>query len=140
MSGAIVLGYDGSPSAIGALAATIRLAQETGSSVVVVFAYHISPLGGGEVRAYKEALEKVADHETARAAADLEAAGVPVSVLHIAGRPGDALLETAEETGARMIVVGGPTRGSLTGAVLGSVVLHLVQRSPVPVLVVPNPG
>lgn len=138
MSGPIVLGFDGSPTAIAALEETVRIAQETGSEVVVVFAYHISPLGGGDVRDYKEALEKVATHETSRASADLEAAGVPHSILHVSGKPADALLETAQETGARMIVVGGPTRGPLTGAVLGSAVLHLVQRSPVPVLVVPG--
>lgn len=138
MSDTIVLGYDGSSSANAALAETVRIAKETGSAVVVVFAYYISPLGGGDMRDYKEALEKVAIHETARAVADLEQADVPVSAVHISGKPADALLEAAEETGARMIVVGGPSRGPLAGAVLGSAVLHLVQRSPVPVLVVPE--
>ena len=138
MSDSIVLGYDGSNAAGAALAETVRIAQETGSAVVVVFAYYISPLGGGDVRDYKAALEKVATHETARAAADLEAAGVEYSVLHVSAKPADALLEAARDSGARMIVVGGPSRGSLAAAMLGSVVLHLVQRSPVPVLVVPD--
>ena len=79
MSDTIVLGYDGSSSATAALAETVRIAQATGSAVVVVFAYYISPLGGGDVHDYKEALEKVATHETARAVADLEAADVPCS-------------------------------------------------------------
>jgi nucleotide-binding universal stress UspA family protein len=38
-----------------------------------------------------------------------------------------------------MIVVGSPKRGPLASAVLGSVVLSLAQRSPVPLLVVPIP-
>ena len=36
-----------------------------------------------------------------------------------------------------MIVVGTVGENPITGAILGSVVLRLVQRSPLPVLVVP---
>ena len=68
MSDPIVLGYDGSALGERGARGDDRIANETGSAVVVVFAYYISPLGGGDVRDYKEALEKVADHETARAA------------------------------------------------------------------------
>ena len=46
MADVIVLGYDESPSANAALAATIRIAPVVGAKVVVVFGFYISPLGG----------------------------------------------------------------------------------------------
>lgn len=138
MSDTIVLGFDGSEQAKAALAETARIAGERGAAVVVVFAYYISPLGGGDVRDYKAALEKVAAHETARAVADLEEAGVSATARHVSGKPAEAILAVAEEVGARMIVVGSTSQSALAAALLGSVVLHLVQRSPVPVLVVPS--
>ncbi len=138
MSGTIVLGYDGAGASQAALAETARIAAETSSDVVVVFAYYISPLGGGDVRDYKEALERHAEDETSRAVATLQAAGIAVSARHVSDRPADAILGVAEEVGARMIVVGGTSQAPLAGALLGSVALRLVQRSPVPLLVVPE--
>ena len=137
MSAPIVLGFDGSEQSVAALAETARIAKETGAEVVVVFAYYISPLGGGDVRDYKEGLERVAEHETRRALVDLDEAGVKATARHVSGKPADALLEVAGEIGARMIVVGSSTQGPIAAAVLGSVVISLVQRSPVPLLVVP---
>ncbi len=105
--------------------------------LLVATSYYISPLGGGDVRDYKEALEKVATKETSRALDDLGAAGISATAQHVSGRPGEAIVAVATEVGAAMIVVGSPSRGPLTAAFLGSVVLDLVQRSPVPILVVP---
>lgn len=57
-----MLGYDESPSANAALAKTVELATALGGSVVVVFGYYISPLGGGDVADFKAQLEKVGSH------------------------------------------------------------------------------
>ena len=139
MSAPIVLGFDGSECSVAALKETIAVAHALRAPVVVCFAYYISPLGGGDVRDYKAALEKVAEHETTRALADLEDAGIEASVRHVQGKPAEGLLALASEVGAQMIVVGGLESHSVIERVLGSVVLNLVQRSPVPVLVVPSP-
>lgn len=134
----LVLGYDGSPSANAALAKTIELAPALGASVVVVFGYYLSPLGGGDVRDFKERLETIAAHEVGRAVADLEAAGIKTSSRILAIKPAEAILEVAEEAGAAMIVVGTVGENPISGAMLGSVVLKLVQRSSTPLLVVPT--
>jgi len=134
----IVLGYDASPSASGALAETIRFAPIVGARVVVVFAVHINPLGGLQEGSIKEALQQVAEHALRRAASDLEAAGVEVETRQARGKPADVLVEVATEVGADTIVVGTVGESPITGAILGSVVLRLVQRSPIPVLVVPT--
>jgi len=134
----IVLGYDGSPSAIAALTKTIELAPALGSSVVVVFGFYISPLGGGDVHDFKERLQHLGEHEVERAVADLDAAGIEVSSRIVSARPADAILEVAAEVGARLIVVGTVGENPISGALLGSVVLKLVQRSSIPLLIVPT--
>jgi len=51
--------------------------------------------------------------------------------------PGDSLAAAAE-VGAGLIVVGTVGENPISGALLGSVVLKFVQRSSVPLLVVPT--
>jgi nucleotide-binding universal stress UspA family protein len=139
MSEVMVLGYDGSESANAALVQTVSRAPRLGAEVVVVFAYYVSPLGGGEAsHDYREALEEVGRHELLRAVADLEAAGIVTSSRIEQGKPADVILAVAEEVGARTIVVGTVGENPITGALLGSVVLKLVQRSNVPLLIVPT--
>lgn len=133
----IVLGYDGTETADAALAEAARIAKRLEADVAVVFAYYISPLGGGDVHDYKAALEALATEQTSKAEKALAAEGVACSVHHVSGKPADAILAVAEETGATMIIVGSPSRSPLAAALLGSVVLNLVQRSPVPLLTVP---
>jgi nucleotide-binding universal stress UspA family protein len=133
----IVLGYDESPSAKAALAETIRLAPALGAKVVVVFGYYISPLGGSQEGSIREALEQVGRHAVDGAVAELEAAGIQVESRLASGKPADVLIDVAKEVGSRAIVVGTVGESPITGAILGSVVLRLVQRSPLPVLVVP---
>lgn len=138
MSGPLVLGYDESSSANAALAATIELAGELQTSVVVVFGYYVSPLGGQGGPDFRDALERVGEHALRRAVADLEAAGVEVTSRLVGHRPAEAIIDVANETDARMIVVGTVGENPITGALLGSVVLRLVQRSKHPLLVVPT--
>ena len=133
MADPIVLGYDESSSANAALAATIRIAPVLGAKVVVVFGYYISPLGGLQHGSIRDALEEVGRHAVGRAVADLEAESRLVS-----GKPADVLIDVAKEVGAIAIVVGTVGENPVTGAILGSVVLRLVQRSPLPILVVPT--
>ena len=138
MADVLVLGYDDSPSARAALAETIRIARPLGARVVVVFGFYISPLGGLQEGSIREALEDVGRKAVARAVAELEAAGAEVESRLGSGKPADVLIEVAGEVGASAIVVGTVGENPITGALLGSVVLRLVQRSPLPVLVVPT--
>jgi nucleotide-binding universal stress UspA family protein len=140
MNETLVLGYDGSESATAALDHTVRLASRIGAHVVVVFAYYVTPLAGGEAaHDYRRALEEVGERDLARAVADLEAAGVETSTRIGQGKPADVILAAADEVDAGMIVVGTEGENPITGALLGSVVLKLVQRSSRPLLVVPTP-
>jgi nucleotide-binding universal stress UspA family protein len=55
------------------------------------------------------------------------------------GPPVDVLVSVAEDEGAALLVVGSRGVGSAPALALGSTSLHLLQVSPVPVLVVPSP-
>jgi nucleotide-binding universal stress UspA family protein len=137
----IVLGYDDSPSANAALAEVIRRAPLLGADVCVVFGYHMSAFGGpafeGESTDFRTQLEKVGARAIARAVSDLEAAGISTTSRIEEGRPADVLMAVAREIDAGTIVVGTVGENPISGALLGSVVLKLVQRSSVPLLVVP---
>jgi nucleotide-binding universal stress UspA family protein len=137
----IVLGYDDSPSANAALAETIRRAPLLGADVCVVFGYYMSVFGGpaveGESHDFRTQLERMGAHAVSRAVADLEAAGITATSRIQEGRAADVLMAVAEELGASTIVVGTVGENPISGALLGSVVLKLVQRSSVPLLIVP---
>jgi len=138
MSKTLVLGFDDSPSANAALQRTIALAGETGADVAVVFGFYITPWGGTGEGTIREAVSDVGSRAVANAVAALEAAGVSCSSRLVEAKPADALIHVAQELGADTIVVGTVGENPITGALLGSVVLRLVQRSPIPVLVVPT--
>ena len=53
------------------------------------------------------------------------------------GAPGEKIVELAKKCDASMIVMGRRGLGAFSSAFLGSVSDHLVQRAPVPVLIVP---
>ena len=137
MSPTMVLGYDGSESANAALQEIIVRAKQRGANVVVVFGFNINLLGGVEKGSIRDALEQVGSSALESAVTALEAADVDVSWRLVEAKPADALIQVAEEVGADTIVVGTVGENPISGALLGSVVLRLVQRSRIPLLVVP---
>jgi nucleotide-binding universal stress UspA family protein len=137
MSPTMVLGYDGSESANAALQETIVRAKQRGANVVVVFGFYVTPWGGTGEGSIREAMERVGSNALERAVSDLEAAEVEVSWRMVEAKPADALIQVAEEVGADTIAVGTVGENPISGALLGSVVLRLVQRSRIPLLVVP---
>ncbi len=111
----LVLGYDGSPSANAALAKVVELAPALRLDVVVVFAYYISPLGGGDVKDYHDALARMGEHELGRARADLEAAGLRVETRLVSDKAADAILAVADEVDAALVAVGTVGESPISG-------------------------
>ncbi len=135
--GTIVVGYDGSDCARAALGTAIDVAKALDDSVLVVMAYELSRLGG-EVADYAAALRERADQVVEMAMQQAAAAGFAVETEILEEPPADALVEVADRTDARVIVVG--TRGEhpLKGAIVGSTPHKLLQVAGRPVLVVPG--
>jgi nucleotide-binding universal stress UspA family protein len=64
----------------------------------------------------------------------------PVRIVVLDGDPIDVLLDVATREHAAAVVVGSRGVGATPSLALGSTSLHLVQESPVPVLVLPDGG
>ena len=72
---------------------------------------------------------------------DLGENKVPADEIIVAkGNVVDTILETADEKGCDMIVMGQHTRSTLEEAFLGSTTRRLLRRSRIPVLLVPLPA
>jgi nucleotide-binding universal stress UspA family protein len=139
----IVVGVDGSPGSRAALRWALDQAQRTVAGIEAVIVWAQEPV---LYYGYELASVTVTDNDL-RAAADtvlmdtlVEVIGshgrsVPVRPRVIPGRPVEELLRAAHS--AQLLVLGGPTHGTIAGLLTGSVSHRCVQRAPCPVLIVP---
>jgi nucleotide-binding universal stress UspA family protein len=137
----IVVGYDGSEGSRASLDRAVDLAAELGDSVNVIFGYAPPGTFGGEISDHAEAVKergsKALEEATHQAAA--KGNDVKVQTTLVAQGATEALLEAADASDCRMIVVGSQGSPSpIKGAILGAVPYKLVHLSKVPVLVVPT--
>jgi nucleotide-binding universal stress UspA family protein len=139
----IVVGTDGSSTAVEAVRQTTELARALGAKVYLVSAYEPVPHG---LRA--ERLEIPADLQwmvnpredvdrtLEKDETQIRAAGVEVEVIAREGDPADAILDVAEEKGVDLIVIGNK---GMTGAkrfLLGSVPNKVSHHAPCSVLII----
>ncbi len=139
----IVVGVDGSPESLEALAWAVDEAGRTGGEIDAVLAYD-SGLAWIDVGSDYQA--PLLEHSATRAKAVLHDAleglgveastSVPVRPLVLEGRPARVLVELARD--ADLLVVGSRGRGGFTGVMLGSVAQRCAGHSPCPVVVVPS--
>jgi nucleotide-binding universal stress UspA family protein len=137
----IVVGTDGSRTALVAVQHAVELARLSGATLHVVSARHPSYALAGGAEMGPTGLDPVtAASESAAAAldealAEAEAAGVPAERHDPAGPPADCLVDVATKVSADLIVVG--SRG-MHGArrVLGSTPNSVSHHAPCHVLLV----
>ncbi|HEC34410.1 MAG TPA: universal stress protein [Chloroflexi bacterium] len=118
----ILLCTDGSSHAARALDMGVRVAQGVASAVDIL------AVAG---RAPEEGILQAAG-----AAADLEAAGIPVAIHRSAGRLAEETVRQARAAPYDLIVIGSRGRRGVARLLLGSVALHVAGHTPVSVLVV----
>lgn len=140
MSLLLVVGIGGDSGGQAAARAAAHVVAATGGTVVLVFGYEASPLGprGG---ALEDEIAAVGIEATDAVRADLltQYPGLLVEVELVRDRPVESLIRVAQDRDAEAIVVGHGGQGPMRGALLGSITYEIVHRSPVPVLVVPEP-
>jgi nucleotide-binding universal stress UspA family protein len=143
----VLIAYDGSDHAKRAIeqaAAELR----TPRRAVVVVAYEplaAIPFWGVPASTVPtELLDQVTDAATKTADEGAElarSAGFDASSQAVEGvRPWQAILDTANEIDAGMIVLGSHGRGAVGSAVLGSVATAVAHRARLPVLICRPPG
>lgn len=136
----IVVGTDGSASASRGVEQAIALAKADGARLVVVTAFEDHG-GGPDDRIPADIRWMITDRNEAerhaRAARELAAeAGVrDVVVQALAGEAADMLLETADDFGADLIVVGSVGLTAASRFILGSVASSVLHHAPCDVLV-----
>ena len=136
MISTIVVGTDGSDTARSAVAQAGELAKSLGATVHVVAAYtpSLRPAEGELID--REKVAGAALDVAQAAAADLRAAGVEQIEVHDFDEdPAEALIRTAENVDADLIVVGNKGVSGMRRFLLGSVAQKVVQHAPCGVLV-----
>jgi nucleotide-binding universal stress UspA family protein len=139
----IVVGVDGSESAVEALRWAVRLAKDTGAGVEAVQAFEL-PLGW--IDGYAPDLERWFQEARGVAQRSLDAnvgqavaatSGVSVTRTVVEGPAANVLIEHSKD--ADLLVVGSRGRGGFAGLLMGSVSQQCVHHSRCPVVVVPLP-
>jgi nucleotide-binding universal stress UspA family protein len=139
---ALVVGYDRHPASRAAVLFAGELAGALGVPLHVVHVVDIvdSPISGAEATA-ADAVERRLNTERLHVGEALDAANVQWQYHLLDGDPVTALLKTADDCAATMIVVGRPQRGIgpvLSHIVTGTVTRNLLRHSTRPVAVVPQ--
>jgi nucleotide-binding universal stress UspA family protein len=140
----IVLGVDFSPASERACETAIRMAKEWGAEVLLVHA--LKPLGSPGLDLshpqYDPERNESADITAVEPLADVwlhrVRQQVPAELVSRPGRAVDVLIEEAQRTHARAIVLGSHGSTGLERSVLGSVAEGVLAKSWIPVLVVPG--
>ncbi|WP_028814971.1 universal stress protein [Streptomyces flavidovirens] len=136
----VVVGVDGSPSALVAVEAAAQEARMRGAKLHVVHAFiwlamHVPPGGsplGPPTGGVRETVERLLAEAVERAL--VAAPGVLADQAVIGGEAVTAL--EAESRTAQLMVVGHRGSGGFAGLLLGSTSLHLASHSHCPVMVV----
>ena len=123
-----------------ALDYAIELAKVLQARLTVLYVFHLSALALGEappavLADTLEAMETHAQQQTQMALARVQAAGLQGDSAIVEGIPFQAILDTAKDKEADLIVMGTHGRTGLTHALMGSVAEKVVRLAPCPVLV-----
>lgn len=133
----IVIATDGSTGAGVAVEEGLDLASALGADVTFVTARAGVPILGDPY--YQRRLSEQLAHAREivdRAVAEAEQRGVSADSEIVEGDPAEAIVDVARYRAADLVVVGSRGHGALASALLGSVSRAVVERSPVPVMVV----
>ncbi len=132
MTGPLLVGVDGSAGSAAAVAWTSRLAPRLGCQVIAV---HVQMRERtDQPHPDDRELERHCDDW----AAPLKAAGVPTRIVIAQGWPASAIVDLEAIEAPGLVVLGARGAGGFRDLRLGSVALGVLQRSMVPVAIVPQ--
>ena len=133
----LAVGYNGGQSARHALQAAIALARDLEETLLVVCG--VAPAGGmgEEYDITEQAIVEELAPAVNEAVMMAREAGVDAEGILVDSDPVGALETIMEERKPRMLVVGYGESGRIRAALFGAVAPMLVERSDIPVLVVP---
>jgi len=139
--GRIVFGTDLSDTSLAALQLVFDIAQSEKPRVTVLYAIEIGlleesalPMGAYVTPDYREEARTRLDEFVAVAPEH----SVPIESIFVEGSPAAAILKTAEDKAADLIVISTTHKSRLERALLGSTAERVVRESSIPVLSIPR--
>jgi nucleotide-binding universal stress UspA family protein len=140
MAQTIVVGTDGSEPAERAVREAIGIAARDGAELHVVTAFHDQAMFRERIESGATTVEinlqEVGESVAARAVREAEAAGVKVTSHAHEGDPAEAILDTASEQNADLIVVGNRGLSGVQRFLLGSVSQKVSEHAACNVMIV----
>ncbi|HTK16314.1 MAG TPA: universal stress protein [Acidimicrobiia bacterium] len=135
----IVLGIDGSKGAQAAAQWAAEQANRTGGRVIAVFAVPRSELWSLSAVQINidEVLAEFRQLLDGRWTAPLRKADVEYTSQLVRGDPATELLRVAERAGAALIALGSKSHSNLADLIVGGTVHKVINRSSIPVVLVP---
>ncbi|WP_018682700.1 universal stress protein [Actinokineospora enzanensis] len=125
----IVVGVDGTPSAMNALAWAAGLARREQARLVLVYVEALAGpayWSGVSVAGAQEAAAAYADELRLDATRYLDPAGIPWEVVHVRGDPARGLESVATEVTADCVVIGRSTHGRVGRTLIADAVCPVV--------------
>ena len=138
--GPVVVGIDGSANAQRAMILAGRHAKSTGASLVVVHAIGLTEMIDGAHVPSHDHQQEIAEHVDQWCEALRNDSHDEYEIRLVHGPPVDAVLRTAHDDNASVIVVGRRGAGNRPELRLGSTAHQIVEHSHCPVLVIPPIG
>lgn len=133
----LVVGYDGGESSRKALTVAVGLARDLAEPLYVVCG--VAPAGGmgEEYGATEDAVVEALAPLVNEAVVGACAQGIDAHAMLVDADPVAALATAAEQHQPRLLVIGNGSSGRIRAALFGAVAPRMIERSEVPVLVVP---
>jgi nucleotide-binding universal stress UspA family protein len=140
MARSIVVGTDGSEPAERAVREAIDIAAREGARLHIVTAFHDPAMFRERIASGATTvninLREIADSVVARAVREAEGKGVEVETHPREGDPAEAILDTASELNADLIVVGNRGLSGIRRFLLGSVSQKVSEHASCNVMIV----
>ncbi len=137
----IIVGLDGSRGSQAAAQWAAAQAKENGAHVIAVYSVPRTELWS--LSAFQVNIDKVlaefAECLDGAWTAPLRRAGVEHTTQVVRGDPATELLRAAKKAKASMLVLGSKSHGSVADAIVGGTVHKVINRSSIPVVLVPTP-
>jgi nucleotide-binding universal stress UspA family protein len=135
----VVVGVDGSPESIEALAWAARYATATGATITAVHAWHYPAAGpvpaGQPPQPITEQIRATMQETLDKALTEVFGSPTPDNTDTKVAYGHPAMVLVNESQGADLLVVGNRGHGGLAEAMLGSVGQYCVHHAPCPVVI-----
>jgi nucleotide-binding universal stress UspA family protein len=133
----ILVPLDGSKNSFRGLEKAITVGKEMGSTITTVYVFHLPWAAGIKLtKSMERNARKKATQIIGTAKRQVERAGLPFKWKTVAGKTGDAIINTAKGSRVDMIVIGARGLGATKEKFLGSTSNYVMHKSTIPVLIV----